>query len=183
MSDELVGHIADVLTTKLKVKGRELTPSQRRKFFENFINNKPIKGEDTNADKITVKESTDDEGKAILNVRINGADPIPQDILYSEKGRTLIYEHLKTAKTDWDLYEKQKKDQKVTYSAALHYNEKLMGKTIAQYTDKIQILNQKLFITKSVGPLKNELMYQKNQIIERVNEAFGEKIISEVIIQ
>jgi len=60
---------------------------------------------------------------------------------------------------------------------------KLMGKTIAQYTDKIQIVNQKLFITTSVGPLKNELMYQKNQIIERVNEAFGEKIISEVIIQ
>jgi hypothetical protein len=58
-----------------------------------------------------------------------------------------------------------------------------MGKTIAQYTDKIQIVNQKLFITTSVGPLKNELMYQKNQIIERVNEAFGEKIISEVIIQ
>jgi len=43
--------------------------------------------------------------------------------------------------------------------------EKLMGKTIAQYTDKIQIVNQKLFITTSVGPLKNELMYQKNQII------------------
>ena len=61
--------------------------------------------------------------------------------------------------------------------------DKLMGKTIAQYTDKIQIVNQKLFITTSVGPLKNELMYQKNQIIERVNEAFGEKIISEVIIQ
>jgi predicted nucleic acid-binding Zn ribbon protein len=61
--------------------------------------------------------------------------------------------------------------------------EKLMGKTIAQYTDKIQIVNQKLFITTSVGPLKNELMYQKNQIIERVNEAFGEKIISEVVIQ
>jgi predicted nucleic acid-binding Zn ribbon protein len=61
--------------------------------------------------------------------------------------------------------------------------EKLMGKTIAQYTDKIQIVNQKLFITTSVGPLKNELMYQKNQIIERVNEAFDEKIISEVIIQ
>ena len=150
MSDELVGHIADVLTTKLKVKGRELTPSQRRKFFENFINNKPIKGEDTNADKITVKESTDDEGKAILNVRINGADPIPQDILYSEKGRTLIYEHLKTAKTDWDLYEKQKKDQKVTYSAALHYNEKLMGKTYTDYvidksTNKIVAVEEDYF--------------------------------------
>ena len=59
--------------------------------------------------------------------------------------------------------------------------EKLMGKTIARYTDKIQIINQKLFITTSVGPLKNELLYQKAQIIERVNEAFGEKEITEEI--
>ncbi len=61
--------------------------------------------------------------------------------------------------------------------------EHLMGKTIARYTDKIQIINQKLFISTAVGPLKNELLYQKNQIIDRVNEAFGEKVISEVIIQ
>jgi hypothetical protein len=61
--------------------------------------------------------------------------------------------------------------------------EQLMGKTIAKYTDKIQIIGQKLFIHTAVGPLKNELMYQKQQIIDRVNEAFGEKIVSEVIIQ
>ncbi len=61
--------------------------------------------------------------------------------------------------------------------------EQLMGKTIAKYTDKIQIIGQKLFIHTAVGPLKNELMYQKQQIIDRVNEAFGEKVISEVIIQ
>ena len=61
--------------------------------------------------------------------------------------------------------------------------EQLMGKTIAKYTDKIQIINQKLFIHTTVGPLRNELMYQKPQIIERVNEAFGEKVINEVIIK
>ena len=61
--------------------------------------------------------------------------------------------------------------------------EQLMGRTIAKYTEKIQIINNKLFIKTSVGPLKNELMYQKKQIIERVNEAFGENVISEVIIQ
>lgn len=61
--------------------------------------------------------------------------------------------------------------------------EELMGKTIAKYTDKIQIIQQKLFITTAVGPLKNELVFQKQQIIERVNEAFGEKVINEVIIQ
>ncbi|MEO8173780.1 MAG: DUF721 domain-containing protein, partial [Sediminibacterium sp.] len=61
--------------------------------------------------------------------------------------------------------------------------EQLMGKTIAKYTEQIKIIGQKLFIQTSVGPLKNELMYQKQQIIDRVNEAFGEKIITEVIIQ
>lgn len=61
--------------------------------------------------------------------------------------------------------------------------EKLMGKTIAKYTDRIQIINQKLFIHTTAGPLRNELLYQKQQIIDRVNEAFGEKVISEVIIQ
>jgi hypothetical protein len=60
--------------------------------------------------------------------------------------------------------------------------EQLMGKTIAKYTDKIKIVNQTLFITTHIGPLKNELSFQKVQIIQRVNEAFGEKVIREVVI-
>ena len=59
----------------------------------------------------------------------------------------------------------------------------LMGKTISRYTDKIEIINQTLFIYTSVGALKNELVYQKQKIIERVNEAFGEKIILDVVIK
>lgn len=61
--------------------------------------------------------------------------------------------------------------------------EQLMGKTIAKYTDKIQIINHTLFITTSVAPLKNELLYQKENIIQKVNEAMGEKTISEVVIK
>ena len=61
--------------------------------------------------------------------------------------------------------------------------ETLMGKTIARYTDKIQIINHTLFIKTAVGPLKQELMFQKDKIIERVNEALGEKVIKEVVIQ
>jgi hypothetical protein len=61
--------------------------------------------------------------------------------------------------------------------------EEIMGKTIARYTDKIQIVNHTLFIYTSVGPLKQELLYQKPKIIERVNEAFQEEVISEVIIK
>jgi hypothetical protein len=61
--------------------------------------------------------------------------------------------------------------------------EELMGKTIAKYTDKIQIINHTLFVTTSIGPLKNELLYQKEVIIQKVNEAMGEKVIGEVVIK
>lgn len=61
--------------------------------------------------------------------------------------------------------------------------EKIMGKTIARYTDKIEIINSTLFISSTVAPLKNELIYQKEKIIERVNEALGEKVINEVVVR
>jgi hypothetical protein len=58
----------------------------------------------------------------------------------------------------------------------------IMGKTIAKYTEKIEIHGQTLYITTHVAPLKQELMYQKEKIIERVNEALGERTISKVVI-
>ena len=61
--------------------------------------------------------------------------------------------------------------------------EDIMGKTISKYTDKIQIINTTLFITTTVAPLKNELLYQKEKIIERVNELMGEVVIKEVVIK
>jgi len=61
--------------------------------------------------------------------------------------------------------------------------EQIMGKTIARYTDKIKIHGNTLYISSSVAPLKQELLYQKEKIIQRVNEALGERVIKEVVIQ
>ena len=61
--------------------------------------------------------------------------------------------------------------------------EQIMGKTIAKYTDKIQIHGQTLYINTTVAPLKQELLYQKDKIIQRVNEALGEKVVKEVVIK
>ena len=61
--------------------------------------------------------------------------------------------------------------------------EKVMGKTIARYTENIRVINKTLFITTNVAPLKQELGYQKEKIKLRVNEALGEKVIDEVVIQ
>ncbi len=61
--------------------------------------------------------------------------------------------------------------------------EELMGKTIAKYTDSIKIIGQTLYISSTVAPLKNELLYQKDMIVQRVNEALGDNVIKEVVIK
>ena len=59
----------------------------------------------------------------------------------------------------------------------------IMGKTIAKYTEEIKIINDTLFITTHVAPLKQELVFQKEKIKLRVNEALGQNVISEVIVK
>jgi predicted nucleic acid-binding Zn ribbon protein len=61
--------------------------------------------------------------------------------------------------------------------------EQIMGKTIANYTDKIQIQGKTLYITTSMAPLKQELLFQKENIVKRVNEILGEFVVKDVVIQ
>lgn len=61
--------------------------------------------------------------------------------------------------------------------------EQIMGKTVAKYTESIKIYGDKLYVTTSMAPLKQELLFQKDKIVERVNEALGETLIREVVIQ
>lgn len=59
---------------------------------------------------------------------------------------------------------------------------KIMGVTISKYTDRIEVKNGTLFIYTNVAPLKNELVFQKELIISRMNESIGEALINEVVI-
>ena len=61
--------------------------------------------------------------------------------------------------------------------------EQIMGKTVARYTDKIQIHGHTLYVNTTIAPLRQELLYQKEKIVSRVNEALGEKVIREVVIR
>lgn len=61
--------------------------------------------------------------------------------------------------------------------------EAIMGKTVAKYTDNLKIINKTLYITTTVAPLKQELLYQKETIKQRVNEALGSGAIQDVIVQ
>lgn len=61
--------------------------------------------------------------------------------------------------------------------------ESIMGKTIARYTKSLTLIQHRLIITTEVAPLKQELVYSRDMIRTRINEALGEPIVDEVIIR
>lgn len=61
--------------------------------------------------------------------------------------------------------------------------EEIMGKTVARYTEKIELVQGSLFITTTVAPLKQELSFQKDQIAKRINERLNEYVVRTVIIR
>ena len=59
----------------------------------------------------------------------------------------------------------------------------LMGPMIANRTENVYIRNKILFIKLKSAALRNELMYEKSRLLERLNEAAGEAVIEEIIFQ
>ncbi|MFK7935036.1 MAG: DUF721 domain-containing protein [Saprospiraceae bacterium] len=60
---------------------------------------------------------------------------------------------------------------------------KLMGTTIAAYTSDIKLRDNKLYLTINSAPLRQELAYSKEKIINILNEELGEMYIKEVILR
>lgn len=61
--------------------------------------------------------------------------------------------------------------------------KEIMGVTISKYTDKIQLINETLYVTTSVAALKNELLYQRDVIKTQLNEKLGKPLIKNVVIK
>ena len=61
--------------------------------------------------------------------------------------------------------------------------EKIVGKTIARHTMDIYIKQGVLHLYLDSAPLKQELNIAKSKLLERINEAIGEKLVSEIIIR
>lgn len=61
--------------------------------------------------------------------------------------------------------------------------ETIVGKTIAKYTRSISLNNKTLVIYSDVAALKQELMVGKEQLKERLNEYFQERVVEDIIIK
>jgi predicted nucleic acid-binding Zn ribbon protein len=61
--------------------------------------------------------------------------------------------------------------------------EKLFGKTISKYTKKMFVNNKKLYLIIDSAPLRQELMYSRDKMVERINEAIEKDFVREVVIR
>jgi len=61
--------------------------------------------------------------------------------------------------------------------------KELMGDMVDRYTSSIKVTNHKLILVITSGPLKHELAYSKDQLIEKINERMGDDYIQEIIIR
>jgi len=92
ITPEIAEKIATVLTTKALLRGRELTPDQRKAYFELFINNNNEDNSNTSRDRIQVFSRVINGEKTFV-VEIAGKK-IPEETLYTEEGKKIIQDHL-----------------------------------------------------------------------------------------
>lgn len=57
------------------------------------------------------------------------------------------------------------------------------GATVAKYTSHLMISNRKLFITINSAPLKQELMYSKDALLEKVNKHLEYEPLLDIVIK
>lgn len=143
----LAEKIASVLTTTAELKGRQLTPDERKAYFEIFINNALMKDPKTgyktnlpyNRDRIRAKVLIVNNQKTFY-VELNGEE-IPQDVLFTEEGKKMIIDHLLNARPKDKV-----KDE--FWPANVQYNNKYKGGTFTDYTiegDKITETSRQYF--------------------------------------
>jgi len=61
--------------------------------------------------------------------------------------------------------------------------DKVLGPSLAKYTDEVFIQNGKLHIRLNSSTLRQELSYRKSEIVKDLNEAVGKTVISEIVLK
>lgn len=59
----------------------------------------------------------------------------------------------------------------------------MMGNTISKHTRNIALNGSILTIYTEVAALKQELLFSKEQLIARINEHFGEKVVTDIVVK
>jgi predicted nucleic acid-binding Zn ribbon protein len=80
-----------------------------------------------------------------------------------------------------EMIETYRLEGKLNEVRLLHSWEKVVGEMIARHTLDLYIKNRKLFVKVDSPALKNELSYSRTEVLEKLNQEAGGKVIEEVI--
>ncbi len=81
------------------------------------------------------------------------------------------------------LFKQEKLDLKISRFSIKNSWSDIVGEHIARQTTEIGFNEQTLFLTLKSAALKQELSYNKQQIIDLVNKFCGYKIISDIVFK
>lgn len=82
-----------------------------------------------------------------------------------------------------DLLREMDIDRKLKEVSLVSQWETLMGRTVAIRTSQIYIRNRILYVYVTSSVLKSELLMMRQDIIDRLNENAGERLIEQVVIR
>ena len=60
--------------------------------------------------------------------------------------------------------------------------KELMGNLVNKHTEKIYLKNKSLFIKVGPDALKNELLYSREKIIEKINAEFKFELVKKIVL-
>ena len=81
------------------------------------------------------------------------------------------------------LLKNQKLEGRLRELDVLRLSEELLGKNLMKYINDLSVKNGTLIIKVKSAVVRNELSYQKSEIIKKINEQVGNEILKEIILK
>ena len=61
--------------------------------------------------------------------------------------------------------------------------DKVLGPSLAKYTEEVFVQNNKLHIRLNSSTLRQELSYKKTELVNELNAAVGKEVISDIVLK
>ena len=82
-----------------------------------------------------------------------------------------------------DLMKKSHMDEKLLGMELKERWEEVAGSLVARHTTELSFVKNKLTIRLDSAPLKQEIGYRKQALIEKINKGMGKVVVTEIVIR
>ena len=81
----------------------------------------------------------------------------------------------------WDVLRKRGYENVIKEQQVIQQWKEIVGEKIAEQTEPAAIENKQMFVKTSNSSWRNELIYLKTEIIKKINEFAGKRVVKDII--